>query len=347
MRLIVGLLASRNLLVYGLDLRESEFRVGWADPQAVRIVQGAVKPYAWSFWFLVPDGLLWPTWVLCVLAAFMFAVGLFSRTTAVITWVVLASHQFAPRAVAVFGFDQALTTWTLYLAVTGRAARPFRWTASSRLDFGAAELVAPAAGWAGSARVRRSRADDFREHRVAPDPASYLPGLRHGGTGEAARRGVVGRIGDVGALASAEFGLINFTWTATHPWFLNVLTHGSLALEVGYPALVWVRPLRPLILGLTVALHLGIALVAPGLTEFGLAMIAGNLAFASGPRLNSRDGRRPRAQPARFFTTRMPAHVGPRWRSSPPPILTACWSRSTSRRSISNRFIRHSRAMLA
>ncbi len=155
------------------------------------------------------------------------------------------------------------------------------------LDFGAAELVAPAAGWAGSACVRRPRADDFREHRVAPDPASYLPGLRHGGTGEAARRGVVGRIGDVGRLASAEFGLINFTWTATHPWFLNVLTHGSLALEVGYPALVWVRPLRPLILGLTVALHLGIALVAPGLTEFGLAMIAGNLAFASGPWLRS------------------------------------------------------------
>ncbi len=90
-RLIVGLLALWNLLVYGLDLRDFLGSTGWADPQAVRIVQGAVKPYAWSFWFLVPDGLLWPTWVLCVLAAFMFAVGLFSRTTAVITWVVLAS----------------------------------------------------------------------------------------------------------------------------------------------------------------------------------------------------------------------------------------------------------------
>ena len=36
-----------------------------------------------------------------------------------------------------------------------------------------------------------------------------------------------------------------------------------------------------------VILHLGIALVAPGLTEFGLAMIAANLAFVSGAWLRS------------------------------------------------------------
>ena len=35
-----------------------------------------------------------------------------------------------------------------------------------------------------------------------------------------------------GALASAEFRVLDFTWTASYPWLLNVLTHGSLALEI-------------------------------------------------------------------------------------------------------------------
>ena len=41
-----------------------------------------------------------------------------------------------------------------------------------------------------------------------------------------------------------------------------------------------------MVLGM-VGLHLGIAIVAPGLTEFGLAMIAANLAFVSGGWLRS------------------------------------------------------------
>jgi predicted DCC family thiol-disulfide oxidoreductase YuxK len=68
---------------------------------------------------------------------------------------------------------------------------------------------------------------------------------------------------------------------------LNVLTHGTILLEVGYPVLVWVRPLRPLMMAAVVALHVGIGLSAPGLTEFSLAMLAGNLAFVSGLWLRS------------------------------------------------------------
>src|SRR5258708_18211861 len=90
-----------------------------------------------------------------------------------------------------------------------------------------------------------------------------------------------------GTLASAEFRLIDFTWLAAFPWLLNLLTHGSMAFELGYPVLIWVRPLRPLMLALAVVLHIGISLTAPGLTEFALAMIAGNLAFVSGPWLRS------------------------------------------------------------
>ena len=54
-----------------------------------------------------------------------------------------------------------------------------------------------------------------------------------------------------------------------------------------YPILIWVPILRPLMIAGAIVLHLGIAIVAPGLTEFGLAMIAANLAFVSGSWLRS------------------------------------------------------------
>ncbi len=286
-RLLVGLLAVWNLAVYGLDLHDFLGSTGWANVDAVRLVQGSAKPHAWSFWFYVPDGLLRPVWGLCVLVALMFAAGLFSRVTAVLTWVILASTvRRAP--VAVFGFDQALTTWALYLAVTGASGQ------AVSLDRFLARWKASRACWA---RRRHDGKVPLAAGAPAPTVAANLAlrliqlhiCLIYGMAGLAKLQGAAWWEGLAmwGVLASAEFGLINFTWTAAHPWLLNLLTHGSLALEVGYPVLVWIRPLRPLILGLTIALHLGIALVAPGQMEFGLAMIAGNLAFVSGPWLRS------------------------------------------------------------
>ena len=67
------------------------------------------------------------------------------------------------------------------------------------------------------------------------------------------------------------------------PWLVNLLTHASLALELLYPVLIWVKIARPLMLAGVVAMHLGIAVMSPGLTEFALVMIAANLAFVSGP----------------------------------------------------------------
>ena len=48
--------------------------------------------------------------------------------------------------------------------------------------------------------------------------------------------------------------------------------------EASYPALVWPRLTRPLVLAMAVLVHLGIGL-AMGMMEFGLAMIVANAAF--------------------------------------------------------------------
>jgi predicted DCC family thiol-disulfide oxidoreductase YuxK len=83
-------------------------------------------------------------------------------------------------------------------------------------------------------------------------------------------------------MTAGEFVVGNFTGLAEWPMLLNFLTHSSLALELLYPILIWIPITRPLILAGALAMHLGIAVINPGLTEFSLAMLAANLAFVSG-----------------------------------------------------------------
>jgi hypothetical protein len=76
---------------------------------------------------------------------------------------------------------------------------------------------------------------------------------------------------------------------AAHPVLLNLTTHVTIVLELGFPILIWVRLLRPLQLAGVVLMHLAIDL-GLGLTEFSLAMIAGVLAFLSEIRLRGTSG---------------------------------------------------------
>jgi hypothetical protein len=81
-----------------------------------------------------------------------------------------------------------------------------------------------------------------------------------------------------GAAANVQYRTLDLTWLARHPLVTNLLTLGTLFWEVAYPALVWPRLTRRLWIAMAVAVHLGIGL-AMGMMEFGLAMIAANLAF--------------------------------------------------------------------
>ncbi len=88
-------------------------------------------------------------------------------------------------------------------------------------------------------------------------------------------------------MATGEFAGWNLTALAGWPWLINFLTHLSLALELLYPVLIWVGILRPLLLLGIGVLHVGIAVINPGLAEFAVTMIAANLAFVSGGWLRS------------------------------------------------------------
>ena len=81
-----------------------------------------------------------------------------------------------------------------------------------------------------------------------------------------------------GAAANSRYRTLDLTWLARHPLLVNALTLGTLFWEVSYPALVWPRLTRRLAIAMGILVHGGIG-VAMGMKEFGLAMIAANLAF--------------------------------------------------------------------
>lgn len=286
-RLLTGLLLFRSLAVLGYDLPGFLGSHAWTDATAVREVLAAQTPAAWSFWLLVPDSMLRPVWIVCLIALGLFAVGLFSRTTAVLAWIITVST--ARRAPTIlYGFDSIVSTWSFYLAVCGASGQAVsldrfwsRWKVMRGL-MGRKLAGGPGVAWPSGVPAASISANLglrlIQLHLCLIYGMAALAKFR----GDAWWNGLA----IWGVLASAEFRRFDLTGLAAYPPVLNLMTHAGLFLELLFPVLVWVPVLRPLVLGLMVGLHVGID-VALGLTEFGLAMLAGNLAFVSGPWLRS------------------------------------------------------------
>ena len=276
-RVAVGLLLLWDFAMLGVDLRANLGSDGWAGIEAARDSLGDAAPWAWSFWPWVPDSALPLAFAACFAILALFTAGFASKVTAVLTWAIVAST--ARRApVLLFGFDQIVCTWTLYLAATGASGQ------AMSID----RLLARRRG----------------KIAVGPPPSTTSAnlGLRliqlhlafiYGAAGLAKLQGAAWWDGTAMEylVNTPEFRRADLSGMSAFPMLLNLLTHGALALEILYPVLIWVRPLRPLVLAAVVAMHVGIDRTL-GLTEFGLAMMAGNIAFVSGPWLRGLlDGR--------------------------------------------------------
>ena len=285
-RVAVGSLMTWNLFCYGLDLHAYFGRTGWMNLEVVEAFRHEQTPYSWSFWPLVSDAFLRPVWLVCLGVLMAFTLGIQSRVTAVLAWVIAAST--ARRVpISLYGFDDVLSTWLLYLAVSGASGQ----AVSLDRFFGR---------WKENrSEVARRRKDGrWTAPTGLPDPSiSANIGLRLIQCHLALIYGMSGlsKFMDVGwwngtaiwgTLASGEFGLFDLTWLANHEWLINAMTHAALFLETSYLVLIWIKPIRPLVLLGVVGMHLGIGLTL-GLFEFSLAMLAANVAFVSGPWLRS------------------------------------------------------------
>jgi predicted DCC family thiol-disulfide oxidoreductase YuxK len=284
LRVAVGLLLLWSLGVTGLELRAYFGSDAWADP---RIVQEALGRFGWSFWLVVPDWLLWPVWGLCMVVLALFTVGHWSRTTAVLAWIIaVSSARRSP--VSLFGFDAILSTWAFCLAVScasGQAVSLDRFFARYRQVRPEAARRRPDGRWSLPPGVPKPTVSANLAIRLIQLHLCVVYGM----AGFSKLQGPSWWDGSAFGklLGLSEFRPFDLSWLATFPWLGNLATHATIAFEIGYPILIWRRGWRTVLLTAAVVMHLAIALTL-GLYEFALVMLAGNLAFVAGPWLRKR-----------------------------------------------------------
>lgn len=84
--------------------------------------------------------------------------------------------------------------------------------------------------------------------------------------------------------AAYEYQSWDLTWIGNSPFLASVVTHLTVFWELSYCALVWPKWTRPIMLGIALMVHGGIALFL-GMVTFGFMMLVANLAFVSPSRL--------------------------------------------------------------
>ncbi len=242
----------------------------------------------WSAWFHVTD----PGWMLflhvCVLlAVLLFTAGFCTRVTAVLTWVGVMSYiQRAPTTL--FGMDAIMAVLLLYLIIGPSGAALSvdrllaRWWARRKAEREGRPVPAwepPAPSILANFALRL-----MQVHLCFIYMASGLSKLQGGAWWNGTALW--------GTWVNYEFAPLDWAryvdflrFLASHRWLCEMATTGGVAftlfLEIGFPFLVWVRPMRWLMIVAAVAMHVGIALNM-GLTTFSLLMITLVLSFVPG-----------------------------------------------------------------
>ncbi len=222
------------------------------------------SPFAWShLYYLESPTLLWLAHAAALLVLLLLVLGLWSRVTSILSALVVIAYAHR-GAGALFGLDQINGLIALYLAVGGGGGQAY---SLDRLLAKRRGGRPPEIEWSTQANL------GIRLTQVHMCVVYLFAG---GGK----------LLGDTWwdgtaiwhSFANYEYQSLDMTWLAAWPAVINALTLTSVAWELSYPFLVWNQRLRPIVVGLAVPLHLGIALCM-GMMTFGLVMILGNLAF--------------------------------------------------------------------
>jgi hypothetical protein len=241
--------------------------------------------YVWSVWFHVTD----PRWMVVVhvgilVCMLLFALGLWTPVTGMVTW--LGMLSYVNRATTTFfGMDTIMNVLVLYLTLAHLFARPE--TAALSLDrllwrFRTGRRAGATAGAGDTLSSSATFAIRLMQiHFCIIYLASGLSKLM----GSAWWNGTA----VWGTVANPEFTALHLrryhemmVWLTQHRvlWELGITggTAYTLALEIGFPFLVWNRRLRWIMVSGAVLLHTGIA-VFMGLHGFSLMMMALLLSF--------------------------------------------------------------------
>ncbi len=217
---------------------------------------------AWELWLLHALGL-------AVLV--LFALGCKTRVTSILALVVVLAYVHrAPLLNAQLEPVLAMLLFYLALSPCGAAWSLDRLLARRKNRETRSPAEPPAPRWGATVALRL-----IQVHLTALYALIVLVQLSGGGTG-----GMAWWTGEAmwWVVARPETALVSADWLAHHPLLMDLWTYFVIAFQMAFVVLVWVRPLRPLMLALAVVFWFSIAL-ATGLVAYSVLMLVGLLAF--------------------------------------------------------------------
>jgi hypothetical protein len=278
MRILFGGMLLYTHLVWGLNLEGFFGPEGWQGTTLVRALQA--DQFAWSFWWWTPQALHLTVHLLCLLILALFMLGAFTPVTSVLAYLITISYS-SRAPMANYGLDQINGLAALYLAIgpSGQALSIDRFrqrfrAAREQLADGLAIVIPPV-----QASSRANLALRLMQvHLCVIYVFACLSKLQ----GESWWNGTA----IWQAVANLEYQSRDVTWLAWYPWLVNLLTHATIAWEMTFWALVWRPMLRPFVLLVGTAIHLGIGAFM-GMWTFGLAVIFAYVAFLPGKQMSA------------------------------------------------------------
>ena len=259
-RIGVGLLLAYSQLVWAMNSQDFFGATSWLNEPAVAALRN--DGYSWSPLWWIDDSpmLLGLTHAVATISALCLAAGLFTRTSACLSFVFVVSYASRNPA-ALYGFDQVVGFLTLYLAIGPSGA-----------FLSVDDLLA-------EPRDQHGDQPSISANVALRLMQSHLC-LLYLFAGLAKLKGVTWWNGFAmwGTVANLEYQTVDLTWLANWPLLINLLTQVTVFWEVSYCVLIWNRHTRPLMQALAIPVHLGIA-VCFGMLTFGLAMLVANVAF--------------------------------------------------------------------
>ncbi|MCA9084045.1 MAG: HTTM domain-containing protein [Planctomycetaceae bacterium] len=270
MRILVGGMLVYTHLVWGINLPAFLGSAGWNSPDVLTVVQdGLIVP---SFWWYVSDSWMYTVHWMCIGILTLFWLGCATRVTSILSLMITISYSYRAH-MSNFGLDQLNAILCLYLCIgpSGAVLSVDRW-----LKVRAARRLSERSG------------KPFVLPAVLPDSSAGLA-IRltqmhfcviYAYAGLSKLQGPAWWSGEAVwmAFANLEYQSLDMTWVAWYPWISDLMTHSTIVWEVFFPAMVWVRPIRPAVLGIGFLLHLGIGGMM-GMWTFALIMIFGHISF--------------------------------------------------------------------
>jgi hypothetical protein len=276
-RVLAGAMLLYTHLVWSLDLNAFFGPNGWLpedlvheghlasnDPDGPGPLTGSDRLTWTHFDFVQSASVIKAVHAAALVVFFCLTIGLFSRTMAVLGYLLAVSYANRITPGAYFGLDKINCMLAMYLMLGPCGAR-YSVDRLWRLRRGAPTEVPPSVSANVAIRL-------IQLHMCVIYLFSALGKL----LGPSWWTGVAVWF----SVATLEYQSLDMTWLWHYPRVVNFLTHLTVFFELSYVALIWPRLTRPWMLFLAVMLHGGIVL-ALGMPTFGLVMLIGNLAFVS------------------------------------------------------------------